>query len=133
MSGDSGLPFTVNNIMLSKEGMTFDGFAYILFAPVDVAQNLAENQSQMQSTKPPIVALPNLNNTMAYVLPAPTGAFIFRYKAPNSSWPGSPDNAPCAMTSAEAVPVGCTLNGWSPAILRENSSSLAELVASVLP
>jgi len=128
---DPNLPFTVNALMLRAGGMmTPEGLSYVLFAPAEVVRSVAVSNS----TAPPKISLPRLG-IMAYVLAAPSYAFMFRYKEPSASWSGSPGNVPCMaqFTEMNASIANCTTLGqWAPQITRTDGvTSLQDLADSV--
>mmetsp|Transcript_12986 Transcript_12986/g.32718 ORF Transcript_12986/g.32718 Transcript_12986/m.32718 type:complete len:452 (+) Transcript_12986:55-1410(+) len=128
---DPNLPFTVNALMLQAGGMmTAEGMSYVLFAPSEVVHSIA----RANSTVPPKLFLPRVG-VMAYVLAAPSYAFMFRYKEPSADWSGSPSNVPCMSTLMEmnASVANCTtLGNWAPQITRLGEvGSLQELADSV--
>jgi len=128
---DPQLPFTVNALMMRADGMmTAAGLSYVLFAPSEVVRSIAS----ANSTVPPKLHLPRLGVT-AYVLAAPSYAFMFRYKETSASWSGSPSNVPCMATLTEmnSSLANCTTLGqWAPQITRmDDVSSLQELADSI--
>ncbi|CAE8702871.1 unnamed protein product [Polarella glacialis] len=132
---DPNVPFTVNALMMQEQErmMTSTGHSYVLFAPMDFVINM----TAANSTTPPKVNLPKLGIS-AYVLAAPSYAFIFRYKVPSPDWPGSTENVPCAATTAEmnSSVANCeTLGNWAPQITRigegEGVETLAQLASVV--
>ena len=119
------LPFTVNALMMQDAGMMTDrGYSFVLFAPVSEVQALYHTKA-FNSTTPPKAYLPG-PKVWAYVLAAPTYAFIFRYKNPSSAWAGSPANVPCAATTNDMSnsTAGCeTLGSWAPKVTRVSSGA----------
>merc|ERR1740121_2422028 len=85
------LPYTVNSLMLSAQIIEGAGEehaerwaegALILFAPAEVVRALVKDGD----TTPPVVKLPGRRSRYAFVLPAPSFAFAFRYSAAAETW-----------------------------------------------
>mmetsp|Transcript_8178 Transcript_8178/g.24854 ORF Transcript_8178/g.24854 Transcript_8178/m.24854 type:complete len:284 (+) Transcript_8178:636-1487(+) len=114
---DPNMPYTVNALMMRQEGMmTSEGDSYVLFAPMEFVPNM----TALNLTTPPKVYLPKLG-VSAYVLAAPSFAFVFRYKLPSAHWTGSLGNVPCAVSfvSLNSSAANCaTLGVWAPQITR---------------
>mmetsp|Transcript_8175 Transcript_8175/g.24845 ORF Transcript_8175/g.24845 Transcript_8175/m.24845 type:complete len:319 (+) Transcript_8175:636-1592(+) len=114
---DPNMPYTVNALMMRQEGMmTSDGHSYVLFAPMEFVPNM----TALNLTTPPKVYVPKLG-VSAYVLAAPSFAFVFRYKLSSAHWAGSPGNVPCAASfvSLNSSAANCaTLGVWAPQITR---------------
>merc|ERR1712099_207821 len=101
--------------------MTAEGLSYVLFAPSEVVRSIAG----VNITMPPKLHLPRLG-VMAYVLAAPSYAFMFRYKELSASWSGSPSNVPCmaSLTEMNVSVANCTTLGqWAPQITRMDDVS----------
>lgn len=128
---DPNVPYTVNALMMDQEGMmTSTGHSYVLFAP----SGFVINMTAANSTIPPKVNLPKMGIS-AYVLAAPSYAFLFRYKDPSPDWPGSTENVPCVQSTAEMnASVGnCeTLGIWAPQITRIGDVETLEQLASIV-
>lgn len=92
--------WSVNSRMLNKY-VDKDGYAYVFFVPDEYVNNLAIEQ-HTPVTQPPILTWGMYNG---YVLGEPNYAIILRYRNPNSTWQGSPENAKCYATPEQLKPV----------------------------
>jgi len=124
------VPFTVTANMMNQAGFhTADGYAYILFAPL----NQVKAMLPPSPTVAPVVSLPKVG-IKAYVLNAPDFLFVFRYRGPAKSWAGSPTSAPCgaSLTKSLNMPAKCQdFGGYLPEITRVSSSSVSQLASMV--
>ena len=93
--------FSVNSNMMSAS-MDSKGYAFVVFAPREYVDQLAKNQKLAPRTPPSLSFL----GTSAYVLGWPTNAVIIRYRDPERSWAGSPENARCYRDLTAAQPIG---------------------------
>ena len=82
--------WTVNARMLEQYADK-DGYAYVFFAPNDYTNSIATQQGT-SATQPPVITW---GKYQGYLLGDPDFAIIMRYKAPSSTWVGSPANAVC--------------------------------------
>lgn len=77
------------NAEMMKKYITKDGYVYLFWAPItDISQKIG--------TTPGIVT--TKTGIQGYILPIPTYALIWRFKAPNPNFPGAPNNAKCYPT-----------------------------------
>lgn len=92
--------WTVNNRMLN-EYVDNQGYAYVFFAPNYFTQNLALEQ-KVPATQPPVITW---GQYKGYLLGDPDYAIILRYRVPDPSWKGSPENAKCYANEYRLSPV----------------------------
>lgn len=124
------LPFwTVNAKMFDNIRIPNDPYIYIFFAPKNEVQT---KMTDMHQYIPPIVTW---GNRKGYLLQSPSYAFIFRYRSPSDSWPGSPVHAICYDKPTEVRPIKDELIdpsgiNWCPSIYGDNFSSLEVMLSS---
>jgi hypothetical protein len=78
-----------------------EGYAYVFFASDDYAKQLAA-QEGTPPTQPPVM---KWGHYKGYLLGNPSYAIIMRYRDPNPTWQGSPENATCYATPDDLKPV----------------------------
>jgi hypothetical protein len=129
--GGKRLPFwTVNYRMMKQYEQVIDNvsYAYVFFAPVEQIEPLLTTSNQ---SAPPVVSW---GDRQGYIFAYCNFAFIFRYKDPKPSWPGSPINAPCYKTQASNLPITDQLTkdgiNWCPQIYGDNFTSLQDMLDS---
>ncbi|TAK73067.1 MAG: hypothetical protein EPO11_09140 [Gammaproteobacteria bacterium] len=95
------LSYWAVNARMLRDYMDDQGYAYVFFAPNAYTNNLAIEQNT-PPTQPPIMTW---GRYKGYLLGEPDFAIILRYRAPDSSWKGSPENAKCYATPKQLQPV----------------------------
>lgn len=98
---DKLLTYWAVNARMLKDYMDEDGYAYVFFAPNSYTNDLAIQQNT-PPTQPPVMTW---GRYKGYLLGEPDFAIILRYRDPDSSWKGSPENAICYATYNEVKPV----------------------------
>lgn len=118
--------WSVNSYLLSKLN-NVDGYAYILFAPRNIVQELVTQQHLLNSRTPPMVNLGEIGKSFnAYVLGTPTHAIVMRYRNPDDKWIGSPVHTSCYATPQTDLPVkDGALGEYTPVI--KGATSYPEL------
>lgn len=97
--------WTVNARMLN-EYKDKDGYAYVFFAPNGYPNDYPNEYPLEQSTsetQPPVITW---GKYKGYLLGEPDYAIIIRYRDPDISWKGSPENATCYENSDVLQPIG---------------------------
>ena len=92
--------WTVNSRMLAQYADK-DGYAYVFFAPNDYVSTVVAQQGTI-TTQPPVITW---GKYQGYLLGDPDFAIVMRYKAPNSTWSGSPEHAVCYTTPNQLKPL----------------------------
>lgn len=93
--------WSVNSQMLNRY-KDKKGYAYVFFAPDDFVEKIAKEQNTPE-TEPPVIGW---GKYKGFLLGEPSYAIIIRYRDPDPSWKGSPENATCYKNNTELKPVG---------------------------
>jgi hypothetical protein len=91
--------WTVNARML-KDHEDDEGYAYVFFAPEAYVRKLAAQQA-VPPAQPPVI---EWGQYKGYLLGDPSYAIIMRYRDPNPTWQGNPENGKCYATPEELKP-----------------------------
>jgi len=111
--------WTVDSRMLNNY-KDKDGYAYVFFAPTDYTQRQAKTQGTPPKT-PPVMSW---GNYKGYLLGHPDYAIIIRYRDPNLTWEGNPENATCYPTPDTNKPVQSgELGEYTPEIFGDSLSN----------
>jgi hypothetical protein len=96
------------------------GYAYVFFAPTDYTQRQAKSQGTPPKT-PPVMSW---GNYKGYLLGHPDYAIIIRYRDPNPTWEGNPENATCYLTPDTNQPIQPgELGEYTPEIFGDSLSN----------
>lgn len=116
--------FWTVNVPMMERLMDENGYSFIFWMP----QEEFVGRFQLDDTEPPII---KWGGFQGYVLPTPSVAFYFRYKAPNSNWKGSPTNAPCYFNAKTNKPITTEhLGEWLPSLYGDNFTDFTEFMNS---
>jgi len=89
------------NARMMKPLTDADGYAYVFFTPDSFSQDLARKQGCNPGV-PPIISWGRYSG---YVLGSPSYSIIIRYRAPQKTWVGSPENAVCYLSPKSLMPL----------------------------
>ncbi len=92
--------WTVNARMLN-EYKDKEGYAYVFFAPNEYTHRIALEQNTPE-TQPPVITW---GKYKGYLLGEPDYSIIIRYRDPELSWKGSPENAICYENAETLQPI----------------------------
>ena len=121
--GNIGTFWTVNVPMMERL-MDANGYSFIFWMP----QEEFVGRFQLDNTEPPII---QWGDYQGYVLPTPTIAFYFRYKASNPYWKGAPANAPCYFNADTNKPITTEYLGeWLPSLYGDNFTNFTDFINS---
>lgn len=125
------LPYWTVNAYQLEQIKNSDGFAYVFFANYESVYDYYSNNQKEGTTTPAII---NRCGKSGFLLGNSKYLYLFRYRASNPNWEGSPDNAPCYETLSENQPVSTgELGQWCPIFAGENSNSFQDFLNTCPP